>query len=177
MDFGFTEEQREVQTLARKILSEQVSAQSPGGLRRVCAAERFDSDLWRQLAEAGLAGVAMDEHYGGMGFGFTELALLIEEVGRSIAPVPVISHCVVAALPMQRFGSEAMREALLPAAAAGGFLLGAGTERAAQRRSRRPAGDHRGPRTTRTWCCSGVKTAVPFGAQADRILLAARHGA
>ena len=88
MDFGFSEEQREVQGLAQQILSEQVTAEK---LARFDEYEEtgFDRDLWAQLAEAGLLGVALEETYGGMGFGFTELALLIEEVGRNIAPPPI----------------------------------------------------------------------------------------
>ena len=52
-----------------------------------------------------------------MGLGFTELTLLVEEVGRTIAPVPVIAHCVSAMLPIQKFAPQAVRDALLPRAA------------------------------------------------------------
>ena len=173
MDFGFNEQQREVQALARKILSEQVSARSLAAYDEY-ARPRFDAALWQQLAAAGLAGVALDECHGGMGFGFTELALLVEEVGRSIAPLPMISHGV-AALALQRFAGQAMREALLPAAAAGGTLLAVAlceprNEDPAMPLAvtARPEGDD--------LMLQGVKTAVAFGAQADRILLAARHG-
>ena len=173
MDFGFNEQQREVQALARKILSEQVSAQSLAAYDEY-AQPRFDAALWQQLAAAGLAGVALDECHGGMGFGFTELALLVEEVGRTIAPLPVISHGV-AALALQRFAPLAMREALLPAAAAGGILLGVALSEPLNEDpatplavTARPEGDD--------LVLQGVKTAVAFGAQADRILLAARHG-
>ena len=99
MDFGFTPEQQEVQTLARQILADRVSAESLAAYDEY-QAERFDSDLWRQLAEAGLTGVAIGEQYGGMGFGFTELALFIEEVGRSIAPVPAIMRPIVVSVPL-----------------------------------------------------------------------------
>ena len=53
MDFGFNEQQREVQALARKILSEQVSAQSLAAYDEY-AQPRFDAALWQQLAAAGL---------------------------------------------------------------------------------------------------------------------------
>jgi alkylation response protein AidB-like acyl-CoA dehydrogenase len=173
MDFGFNEQQREVQALARKILSEQVSAQSLAAYDEY-ARPRFDSALWRQLAAAGLAAVALDERHGGMGFGFTELALLVEEVGRTIAPLPVISHCV-AALAVQRFADQALQEALLPAAAAGEILLGVALSEPLNEDPATPlaveALAEDGDLVLR-----GAKTAVAFGAQADRILLAARHG-
>jgi alkylation response protein AidB-like acyl-CoA dehydrogenase len=164
MDFGFSEEQAEVQTLARKILSEQVSAEKLAEFDEF-KLPRFDQDLWAQLAGAGLLGVAVEESYGGMGFGFIELALLIEEAGRTLAPVPLISHLVSAALPIQRFGNNEQKQRLLPAAADGSGLLtaalldaGAGTRAEAE-------GD--GYRVT------GIKSCVPFAAQAGSILLAA----
>ena len=172
MDFGFSEEQREVQTLARQILSEQVTAEKLAVFDEY-AEEAFDRELWQQLVEAGLLGVAIDESYGGMGFGFTELALLVEEVGRTIAPVPVIPHLVSAALPIQRFGSEAQKQALLPGAVDGSQLLTAalnelGSEDPAQPNATEAVPEASGFRV------SGVKTCVPFAQQAHRLLLSAR---
>ncbi|MGJ8685980.1 MAG: acyl-CoA dehydrogenase family protein, partial [Spongiibacteraceae bacterium] len=75
MDFGLSEQQHDVQNLAREIFGDLVS---PEKLSQYDAnqAQRFDADLWAKLAETGLLGVAIDEQYGGMGFGFFELALL-----------------------------------------------------------------------------------------------------
>ena len=174
MDFGFNQEQQEVQGLARKILSEQVNAPGLAAYDEY-QAPRFDLELWQQLLAAGLPGVAVEQRYGGMGFGFTELALFIEEIGRTIAPLPAITHCVAAALPIQRFASEAMKEAILPAAVSGKLLL---TAALAEPMNEDPAD----PRTMTAdadgdgLVLSGVKTAVPFAGQAGRILLAARTG-
>jgi alkylation response protein AidB-like acyl-CoA dehydrogenase len=172
MEFGFTQEQQEVQGLARKILSEQVGPATLSPYDEY-GSPRFDNALWQQLATAGLVGVCGQERYGGMGFGFMELALFIEEVGRSIAPVPAIAHCVSALQPIQRFGSEEMKEAILPGAIAGDILL---TAALAEPLNEDPA-DPRAVTAGATdggLVLSGVKTAVPFAAQAQRILLAAR---
>ena len=81
MDFSLSEEQQDVQQLAARILSQEVTVDR---LKAVEAGEeRFDEKLWLQLAEAGLLGVAIDEAHGGMGFDFETLCLLIEEVGRA----------------------------------------------------------------------------------------------
>lgn len=173
MDFGFNEQQREVQALARKILSEQVSAQALAVYDEY-AQPRFDTALWAQLAAAGLAGVALDECHGGMGFGFTELALLVEEVGRTIAPLPVITHGI-AALAVQRFAGSALREALLPGAAAGEILLSAALSESLNDDPTNPLAVTAQPEGG-DLVLHGAKTAVAFGAQADRILLAARLG-
>ena len=172
MDFGFSEEQGEVQTLARQILSEQVSPEKLAAYDEY-QQERFDRDLWKQLAEAGLLGVAVDEAYGGMGFGFTELALLIEEAGRTIAPVPLVSHLVSAALPIQRFGSEEQKQRLLPDVINGSGLLTAALMEPGQENPAAPAhttavSDSGGYRVT------GLKHCVPFAAQASRVLMSAR---
>ena len=82
MEFGFSQEQQEVQQLARKILSDQVTPVALSEFDEY-RAPRFDSALWQQLATAGLSSVCVQQRYGGMGFGFMELALFIEEVGRT----------------------------------------------------------------------------------------------
>ena len=85
MNFLYSEEQQEVKNLAQKILGDQTDNDQ---LRKIDdQSERFDAKLWSDLAEAGLLGVAIDEAYGGMGFGFETLCLLVEEVGRTVAPV------------------------------------------------------------------------------------------
>ena len=75
MDFGFSEHQGEVQALARKILSEQVTPEKLSAFDEF-KAERFDRELWQQLADAGLLGVAVEETFGGMGFGIRRYAVI-----------------------------------------------------------------------------------------------------
>ena len=85
--------QGELRALARKILDDSVSAGTLAAYDEF-AAPRFDRGLWQTLLDSGLPGIAVAEEYGGMGLGFMELGLFIEELGRSIAPVPVLAHCV-----------------------------------------------------------------------------------
>lgn len=171
MDFGFSEEQKDVQNLAREILSEQVTPEKLAAYDEY-QAERFDRELWQTMAGAGLLGVAVDEAYGGMGFGFTELAMMIEEAGRNIAPIPAIGHLVSAALPIQAFGSDAQKEKWLPGACNGSVLLSAALMEALNEdpttpllTTAEPDGDG--------YRVSGVKQCVPFANSADRVLVAA----
>jgi alkylation response protein AidB-like acyl-CoA dehydrogenase len=172
MDFGFSEEQRDVQNLARQILSEQVT---PEKLARFDEYQEtgFDRELWAQLAEAGLLGIAIDESYGGMGFGFTELALFIEEVGRNIAPVPAIPALVSAALPLQQFASSAQKERWLPGLVTGQHILSAALMETLHENPADPLlttaqADGDG------WRVTGSKSCVPYAQQAQRILVSAR---
>lgn len=172
MDFGFSEQQRDVQNLARQILSDNVTAEKLSQYDDY-QAERFDRELWQKFAEAGLLGVAIDEEFGGMGFGFFELGLLVEEAGRAIAPLPLISHLISAALPIQQFASHAQKLAWLPKVASGEILLTAALSEAYNDDPTQPylttakaEGD--------SLVLNGEKTNVPFAHIADRILLAAK---
>ena len=172
MDFGFSEQQRDVQNLARQILSENVSAEKLSQYDDY-KAERFDRELWQKLAEAGLLGVAVSEEYGGMGFGFFELGLLVEEAGRTIAPLPLVSHLISAALPIQQFGSTAQKQQWLPGVASGELMLTAALCEAYNDDPAQPylttaSADGDG------LLLKGEKTNVPFAHIANRILLAAR---
>ena len=64
--------------------------------------ETFDRELWAELAEAGLLGIALPEAQGGGGLGFLEAALVLEQVGRTVAPVPYCATVVLGALPIAR---------------------------------------------------------------------------
>lgn len=172
MDFGFSEQQRDVQNLARQILSDNVTAEKLSQYDDY-KAERFDRELWQKLADAGLMGVAIDEEFGGMGFGFFELGLLVEEAGRTIAPLPLISHLISAALPIQQFASQTQKQVWLPKVASGEILLTAALSEAYN-------DDPAQPYLTLAKAdgsdllLSGEKTNVPFAHIADRILLAAK---
>ena len=172
MNFGFSEEQRDVQNLARSILSDLVSPEKLKPTDRY-ENERFDEELWGKLAEAGLLGVAIDEAHGGMGFGFMELSLLVEEAGRTIAPVPVIPALVSAALPLQKFGSDEQKARLLPGVAGGKSLLSAALM---EEQNENPAAPvvTTASKQGEGYTVSGVKLCVPFAHRAERILLSAQ---
>lgn len=172
MDFGLSEQQRDVQNLARQLFDDNVT---PEKLARYdqCRQARLDEELWQLVADAGLLGVAVDEQYGGMGFGFFELALFIEEAGRSIAPLALIGNLVSAALPLQQFGSAAQKARWLPGVASGEILLSAALMEAGNEDPRTPqhtVGDADGDGLR----INGRKLCVPFADRAQRILLSVK---
>lgn len=170
MDFDFSQEQCDIRDLARRIFTEEVS---PGVLASAdnYAGERFDPDLWRKLADAGLLGVAVPEQYGGAGFGFFEVALLMEEAGRSIAPLPLVVHSGAVLPALVRFGSPAQKEHLLARASSGVAVLSAALEEESTRDFTTPAVCAR--REGSGYRVSGTKFAVPFAHRAERVLLGA----
>ena len=114
MDFDFSEEQQEFQNLAKQIFEGELSNERQKEVD--AGGDRFDRDLWATLADAGLLGVAVSEAQGGLGYGFLEACIVLEQVGRTVAPVPYLASVVLGALPIAQFGSDAQKNELLPAA-------------------------------------------------------------
>ena len=122
MDFRFSEEQEALQGLAREIFENEVT---PERLKAIEAAgDGIDEELWARLAEANLLGLAIAENQGGMGF--FELCVLLHEMGRAVAPVPLLSSLVGAACPLAEFGTEDQRDRWLAPLAKGEVVLAAG---------------------------------------------------
>jgi 3-oxocholest-4-en-26-oyl-CoA dehydrogenase beta subunit len=170
MDFGISEEQRDIQNLARQILKDLVTPEKLVSYDNY-AIERFDRELWGKLAEAGLLGVAVPEEFGGMGFGFMEVALLMEEIGRTIAAVPMATHMAAGMTALTRFGSAEQKQRLLPGAVAGELLLCAALDEQTALDPCEPAATARADGTG--YRLSGEKFAVPFAQCADRIIVGA----
>ncbi len=130
MDFGLTDDQREIQRTARQLLTERAK---PERVREHAEAGRMDSELWRELGELGWPGIAVAEEYGGQGLGCIELSILCEELGRSIAPVPFLPSAMAATV-IEHGGSAEQRERWLPGLASGETIgaLGAATDGSAE---------------------------------------------
>ena len=129
MNFDFSDEQKMLRGIARKFLKERCSA---GVVRRVLdSGEPYDQNLWNGIAELEWPGTAIPEDYGGIGYGYLELCVLAEELGRAVAPVPFSSSVYLASEALQIAGSEQQRRKFLPRLAAGEvigtFALAEGT--------------------------------------------------
>ncbi|MDT7551037.1 MAG: 3-oxocholest-4-en-26-oyl-CoA dehydrogenase beta subunit [Actinomycetota bacterium] len=187
MDFTTTEDQQALVGLATQILGELATPKRLAELEK--SGTWYDDSLWRQLAEAGIVGAALSEDVGGGGMGFTELALLLEQVGAHVAPVPLFETVLCAALPIDVFGTPEQRTRDLPDVAAGQALLTAALVESGRDDPRRPlttatpddlqrqnvgaASQRAGSDATGGWRVSGLKSCVPFAEQARRILVPA----
>lgn len=169
MDFSFSEEQLSVRELARGILDKEVNHDR---LKSIEAGDLwFDAPLWSTLAEAGLLGIAVPEEADGMGFGFQELCILLEEVGRAVAPVPVLPTLVLAALPIARFGTDEQKASLLKPVVTGESLLTAALVDSGSSDLEKPA--TRARREGNGWVLDGEKSFVPMAAQSRQVLVPA----
>jgi alkylation response protein AidB-like acyl-CoA dehydrogenase len=169
VDFSFTEEQEAIRALAAEILGAEMTQE------RLRAAEReadwIDAALWKQLAAANLLGVAIPEACGGMGMGFVELCVLLEQVGRAVAPGPWLPTLVHGALPLAEFGSDAQKQAWLPRVAGGTARLAAALEDAGSAEGAPPATRARAEGAGLV--LDGAKRCVPGAGCADLLLVPA----
>ena len=120
MDLLLTDEEKMLRHTAREFLE----AECPTSLVREMETDPtgYPPPLWRKTAELGWQGMALPEKYGGQDLPLVYLGLILEEAGRALAPLPLHST-VVAALTIARDGTEAQREAVLPAVAGGKTVL------------------------------------------------------
>jgi len=88
MDLGLTEIQQMLKNSAREFLSQEC----PLSLVREMEEDQqgYTDELWRQLVGLGWTGVVFPEQYGGTGGEFVDLAVLLEEMGRSLVPGPFL---------------------------------------------------------------------------------------
>ena len=173
MDFAYSDDQQAVLDLAAKILREGATHERETEIERGDG-PRFDRALWEKLAEAGLLGIAIPEKYGGAGLGFLEVVGVLEQVGRTTAPVPIFEASVLGALPISEFGSAEQKQAWLPRIASGQAILTAALVE--------PEGELESPRTIAAakadgFRLTGTKICVPAGQIADGVLVPAATGA
>jgi len=167
MDFSYTPDQESLRDLARQIFTDKLT---PQRLDKVEETEdRVDHDVWKELAGAGLLGVAIPEAQGGSGLGLIELSLLLEETGRAVAPVPVYATLVLGALPIAEFGLEEQKQRFLPGVVSGETIL---TAALAEPQNNDPLA----PTTTATpnadgWHLTGTKLCVPAAGSAAAVLV------
>lgn len=142
-------------------------------VRRVMATdEGYDARVWRQLGgELGLTGLAIPEEYGGSGFGYAELGVVFEELGRALLCAPYFGTVALAAEVLLRAGDESAAKDLLPGIAAG--------ETVAALALTEPSGGItvRAERVAGRWQLSGVKTYVLDGHTAHLLLVVAKTDA
>jgi alkylation response protein AidB-like acyl-CoA dehydrogenase len=118
MRFSFTDEQREFRSVVRRFLEDK----SPTAeVRRLMETDiGHDPEVWRSLTQdLGLTAIHVPEVYGGQGFGISELAITVEEMGRALLCAPYFASTVLATTAILRAGTDAQKRALLPDIAAG----------------------------------------------------------
>jgi alkylation response protein AidB-like acyl-CoA dehydrogenase len=118
VNFGFSEEQEELRRQVRRFLDEK--SPMPEVRRLMETTEGYDPAVWRQMADQlGLQALTVPEAYGGAGFGYVELLVVLEEMGRSLLCAPYFATVALAANALLVSGDEDAKKAYLPGIASG----------------------------------------------------------
>lgn len=122
MDFQLTEEQKELQQAARKYARERLPKIAEEIER---TGEPPSHELVREFAELGFLGINIPEQYGGMGLGNLEALIILEEFAQisSAVAFPVFESCVGPVRAIERFGSEALRQRVVPEVCRGNLIV------------------------------------------------------
>ena len=174
MNFAFTEEQEELRKTVRAFLD---AKSSETAVREQMETENgFDPAVWSQMGEQmGLQGLVVPEEFGGSGFSFVELGVVLEEMGRALLCAPYFSTVVLAAQTLIHSGDAAAKKKYLPGIAAGETIATLATTE--------PSGkwDEAGitmqaKGSGSSFTLSGTKMFVLDGHTASLIIVAARTG-
>ncbi len=123
MPFVLTPDQESIRDTARRFARERAPVAHLRHLRDTGDATGFSRDLWREMAGLGFAGITLPSDHGGAGLGFAEIGLLLEELGRTLCPTPLLSTVLLGAGAIALGGTPAHKEEALPAVAAGDRIL------------------------------------------------------
>jgi 3-oxocholest-4-en-26-oyl-CoA dehydrogenase beta subunit len=174
MDLTLNEDQQAISDLAGRILGEQLPPE------RLTAIEAqpdwFAADTWAELARTQLLGVPLRDDVGGGGFSIVEACLVLEQIGRTVAPLPYLATVILGAMPIDQFGSAEQRRRYLPAVIDGSLILTAAlAETGNVFVPAVPA--TRATRDGNSWRLDGEKRFVSAAHLAGRMLVPARTGA
>ncbi|MEI8050132.1 MAG: acyl-CoA dehydrogenase family protein [Actinomycetes bacterium] len=175
MNFAFNEEQDELRRMVTKFLQEKSPETE---VRRLMATtEGYDAAVWSQMAEQlGLQALTIPEEFGGAGFSYVELIVVLEEMGAALLCAPYFSTVALAANALLTSGDDAAKSEYLPGIASG--------ETIATLAITEPSGKWEldaislpATKSGEGWVLNGVKSYVLDGHTASLILVAARTDA
>jgi len=172
VNFAFSDEQEQLREFVRSFLDDKSSEAS---VREQMDTEQgYDPNVWSQMADQmGLQAIAIPEEYGGQGFGFVELIVVLEEMGRALLCAPYFASVVLAANALLLSDDESAKQAHLPGIAAGDTIAalalteenGRWDEAGVTMQATASAG---------AWTLDGTKSYVIDGHVANLLIVAAR---
>ena len=173
MDLVLTEDQELIAKTAADFVREKSPVARMRALRDANDAMGFSRELWKEMAELGWVGIAFPEELGGAGLGFAELAVVLEALGKTLAPEPFLSSVLLGGQALALAGSEAQQQAWLPKLCAGDALLALAHQEARSRYDVHHV-ETRAEKAGAGWKLTGEKIQVLDGHVADALLIPAR---
>lgn len=172
MSMVFNEDQLMLQDSVRAFCQENASVAELRRVRDEKETDGFSRKLWQQMVDLGWAGMTIPEAYGGFGFGYTGLEIVLEETGRTLVPTPLVSTVLLCATALTLGGNETQKMTLLPKIAIGELVMALAHEETPLHQPMRIAttasADAEG------YILNGTKTFVLDGHVADKLIVVAR---
>ena len=128
MPLVLNEEQNMLKDAAKDFCTNSTPISQLRGLRDGASESGFDTDTWQQMVDLGWAGITIPEDFGGLGFGYLGMGVVMEECGRTLTASPLLSTAVLGAGAIIHGGSDELKGDLLPQVAGGELLLALAVE-------------------------------------------------
>ncbi len=173
MELALTEDQQLLAETAMDFVRERSPVSRVRALRDARASPGFSPDLWKEMANLGWVGILIPEEYGGAGMGLADLAVVLEALGRNLAPEPFLSTVLLGGQLITKAGNNEQKQVWLPGLATGEKILTLAYQEARSRydldrvsTKAESEGD--------SWRLSGEKIQVLDGQTADGLIVSAR---
>lgn len=173
MALVLTEDQEILAQAARDFVRDRSPVSRARALRDAGDEVGFSRDLWRAMGALGWPGILIPEDYGGAGMGLADLAVVLEAVGRTLAPEPFLSTVLLGGQLLTRAGSDAQKRAWLPGIAAGEKVVAVAYQEARSRYALHRVATRAAVQGD-AWVLSGEKVQVLDGRHADLLIVSAR---
>ena len=173
MQLALTEDQELLAKTAADFVSEKSPVIRMRQLRDSGDPDGFSRALWKEMAELGWVGIPFAEEHGGAEMGLAELAVVLEALGRALAPEPFLSNVLLAGQALALGGSEAQQSTWLPGLIEGERFLSLAYQEVRSRYDVHRVAT-RAEREGDGWRLSGEKVQVLEGASADAFVISAR---
>lgn len=171
MNFTYTEDQLAIKDVADKIFRDMATDDQVKDCFN--QAEPFHQELWKTLGESGLIAATLPAEVGGSEMGMTELSLIIEGQGASVAPIPFVETVVECAMPMAAFADAELQQRVLPKVSAGDAILSAVRPYEGLQDLQPLCAAEQGD----GWVLNGVSSLVSYAPMATGFLVVANTGA
>jgi alkylation response protein AidB-like acyl-CoA dehydrogenase len=167
-----SEEQELLRDSARDFAGNAVEIDWLRNVREQGGGAGFDPDVWRQMAELGWTAIPFAEEVGGLGLGYAEAGVVLEELGKALAVTPYLSSVVLGGGAVDLGGSAEQKAEILPGVCDGTTLLTLAYQETA--RHDPYAVETSAVKQDGQWVLNGRKQLVLDGGTADRLIVAAR---
>ena len=171
-DLVLTEEQQLLQSTAADFARQSLPVSRLRALRET--GDGFARDLWREMGNLGWPGMLLPEEYGGLGLGYADAVVVLEELGKVLAPEPFLSTVLLAGNAVLLGGSAAQKQEILPRVASDEAVLAFAHHEPRARHRMHHVATRAAAQSDGSFTISGVKDVVLDGTAAERLVVSAR---